>query len=159
MWNKYLKNKLNRSGRQKAAVFAIGLLTVLIPVLLIINKNSQKVEAAWSPAHNQWAKRQRLSITNNSAENLASGTTVGVTINTQSLSEAGKLQSNCNDIRIVYQPDENTFEELPHHLVLPNNSLCYTSTATLINFVLQSALNSAAESTDYYLYFAKLYII
>ena len=111
------------------------------------------VAAFWSAQENggTWAQRKQLTVTNNSGDSLASTTTVAVSVDTKSLYDSGKLQSDCDDLRIVYQPNATTFTELSRYVV--NSSSCATSTATKVNFPLQATLANAASTTDYYVYY------
>lgn len=110
--------------------------------------------AAWSEGHTLWNKRKRLTLINNSSDSLASGTTVAVSINTKDLYTLGQIQSDCDDLRTLYQPNESTATELARHVVYSNNDTCSISESTKVYFKLQSALSAGASATDYYVYYA-----
>src|SRR3989344_9125007 len=117
--------------------------------------NLKSVEAVqwWPDGGNSWKMRKQLTVTNNSAANLSSGTTVAITMDTSALVSAGKLQSDCDDLRILYQPSSTTTTEVTRHLIFPSGTTCSTSTTTKVYFKLQAALNTTISTTDYYSYY------
>src|SRR3989338_4550292 len=114
--------------------------------------NLKSVEAVqwWPDGGNSWKMRKQLTVTNNSAANLSSGTTVAITVDTKALYDTGKLQSDCDDLRVLYQPSSTTTTEVTRHLIYPAGTTCATSTATKVNFKLQAALNTTISTSDYY---------
>ncbi len=83
--------------RRKILIFSLIALLVILPISYMVFKNKSNVEAAWMD--DQWGYRQTIAITN-------SGTAqtdfqVPVTLNTSALITAGKMQSDCDDIRIT----------------------------------------------------------
>ncbi|RJR27994.1 hypothetical protein C4561_00620 [candidate division WWE3 bacterium] len=146
--------KFIKKWKRPLVPFAIGTMVILIPLFFILLKNSKDVEALWSPGHIKWEKRQRITLTNQSSENLAASTTVAISVNTKELYDSGKAQVDCDDIRVLYQPNDSTNTEMSVHLEYPNNSACSTSESTMIYFPLQAGLNSGSTTTDYYLYFS-----
>ena len=104
--------------------------------------------------HSDWGKRKQLSLINNSGQAFEANTTYQVTINTKELYDQGNVQADCDDLRMVYQPDLNTITQLNHHLMpAQGSSDCSTSTATIISFPLQASVGSSATDKTYYLYY------
>src|SRR3989344_6406634 len=134
--------------------FLMGALFILIPTIYFANKNVKHALAGWSPTHTNWLQRKQLTVTNNSADSLASTTTVAITVDTQSLYSTGKVQNDCDDLRIIYNPSSTQYTELTRYLAYPSGTTYATSTATKVNFPLQAALAAAASTTDYYMYYS-----
>ncbi|MCK4816563.1 LamG domain-containing protein, partial [bacterium] len=143
---------ITKTRRRKILVFLLALLVLFTSIRLIFFAPSD-IEAAWSPTHNAWARRKRLTITNDSTDSLASGTAIAVSIDTKTLYQLGKVQEDCDDIRIVHQPNSSTYTNLDRYLSVPGGVSCSTSGATKVYFQLQAALASSASSTDYYMYY------
>jgi len=116
-------------------------------------KAPQHTEAAWSSNMEAWGKRQLLNVVNNSGDTLATGTTIAVTVDTQSLANAHLVQSDCDDLRVLYQPTSTTWTEISRSLVYPGGLSCASSTATRIYFPLQADLASGGSATSYYIYY------
>lgn len=131
---------------------------VVLPLFLVVflwgySFFIQGVQAIWSPLMGSWKYRQQLNIVNSSGVTLHTSSTIAVTIDTKTLVSQGKLKSDCSDIRVVYQPNDQTNTELTRHLVFPGASNCGSSQATRVYFPLQTDLTSSTTSTNYYLYF------
>jgi len=111
----------------------------------------------WWPGGTSFAYRKQLTITNSSAVTLSANTTVAITVDTQTLVQQGKLQSDCDDLRVLYQPNSSTSTEVTRHLVYGSNAsgalTCSTSTNTKVFIPLQASLASAASTTDYLAYY------
>ena len=107
----------------------------------------------WPDGGTAWLNRKQLTLTNNSGGNLNANAVVTVTIDTQSLYTLGKLKSDCSDLRIVYNPNSTTYKDLNRYVGFPSGTTCSTSTTSKVSFALQAAVNNAASSTDYYLYY------
>jgi len=147
------KMKLTGKSRKKLLFFA-GIIMILLPVAYLTLKKPATAEASWwTGGGGEWQKRKHLTITNDSSDDLAANTTVAVSLDTKSLADTGRVRSDCNDIRIVYQPNSTTQTELDRYLSYPGGQTCETSGATKIYFSLQAALNDEASSEDYYVYF------
>lgn len=135
----------------------IAVVSLISLILFLHFASGAKAAPWWTGGGGSWKARKLVTITNNSSSNLSSGTTVAISVDTQSLVNAGKLKSNCADLRILYQPDSSTTTEVTRHLVYSSNTSgiesCATSKATKVYFKLQAALNSAASSTSYYMYY------
>ena len=102
-----IKRKINKR------IFYLCLsFVILIPLVSFAIKGVKSAEASWWGGGGEWAKRQRLNVVNSSSDLLASGTTVAVTVDTKSLADERKVQDDCDDVRIVYQPNDSTQEEL-----------------------------------------------
>ncbi|RJR27996.1 hypothetical protein C4561_00630 [candidate division WWE3 bacterium] len=165
MLNKIIKKGLSQVHRLKIlkkyfkkyqkvlAPFALGLLIITVPIFIYLARHSKPVEAQWSPAHTAWEKRQKLNITNNSGDELASGTTVAVTVDTLSMANRGVLKENCEDIRIVYTTDDTSHTELDSYTSPSGGGTCHTSGIAKVYFKLQAALTNGASADDYYLYY------
>lgn len=149
------ETKSSKSLRRliRLSISLIVLVFVITSYFILVKRTSA---AGWWPdGGNSWKMRKALTITNNSAGNLSSGSTIAITIDTKSLYDAGKLQSDCDDIRILYQPNSSTATEVTRHLIFPSGTTCSTSTSTKVNFKLQSALNTTiSNTTDYYMYYS-----
>ncbi len=93
-----LPNK-NLSKRNQKIAIGIALLTIIIviPVILYSLTHLGKAEAAWF--NENFGYRQIVAITN--AGSAQTDFQVAVTLDTATLITAGKMQSNCNDIRIT----------------------------------------------------------
>ncbi len=149
---KRLRLWITKTRRRKSLISLLALL-ILITGIRLIFLNPSDIEAAWSPTHNSWAKRKRLTITNDSTDSLASGTAIAVSIDTKELYQLGKVQEDCDDIRIVHQPDSSTYTNLDRYLSVPGSVNCGTNGATKVYFQLQAALAASASSTNYYMYY------
>jgi len=147
-----VKRWVTKTRRRKILISLLALL-VLVTGIRFIFFAPGDIEAAWSPAHNAWARRKRLTVTNDSTDSLASGTAIAVSIDTKTLYQLGKLQEDCDDIRIVYQPDSSTYTNLDRYLSVSGEGNCSSNGATKVYFQLQAALASAASSSDYYIYY------
>src|SRR3989338_7906490 len=148
----YLSQSLKK---RKILVSMIVFILLTIPIVYLSLRYLSPVEAVqwWPDGGNAWKMRKQLTVTNNSAANLSSGTTVAITMDTSSLVSAGKLQSDCDDLRILYQPSSTTTTEVTRHLVFPSGTTCSTSITTKVYFKLQTALNTTISTTDYYSYY------
>jgi len=149
---KKAKRWVTKTRRRKILISSLALSVLLTSIKLIFFAPGD-IEAAWSPIHNSWAKRKRLTITNDSTNSLASGTAVAVSIDTKTLYQLGKVQEDCDDIRIVHQPDSSTYTNLDRYLSVPGGVSCSTNGATKVYFQLQATLASSASSNDYYIYY------
>ncbi len=147
-----IRNLKRLVPRKRRKLLAVSLIVLILATSLHLLLNRSAL-AAWSPTHGDWAKRKQLTITNDSADSLASGTAIAISIDTKTLYELGKLQEDCDDIRIVYQPDSSTYTNLDRYLSVPGGASCGTNGATKVHFQLQATLASAADSTDYYIYY------
>ena len=120
--------QFKRFTRKRVLTFLSTLLVLVAASALFLRLTSPAMAAWWPSQINgtTWSHRQQLTLTNNSGDDLASTTTVAVTVNTKSLSALNKLQSDCDDLRIVYQPDSTTFTELSRYISYPGGGSCTT---------------------------------
>lgn len=141
---------------RKKLLLGLIILIILTPLAVFLARTPRSTEAAWwqGDSPGAWLKRQRVPLTNDSSTNLSTHTTVAITLNTKELVNLGKLNNDCSDIRLLYQPNPSTSTNLDRAIVYPGNSTCATSEGTQIYFKLQAALNASATSTDYYVYYA-----
>lgn len=154
---KLFLNKIRHVRKQtvkKLAPFAFGALVVIVPVAYLLLNNTVEAEAGWWVTDTPWQKRHRLNLTNNSSENFAAGNTVSITVNTMQMYSNRELNADCSDLRILYQPNNNTQQELSRHVVFENDGDCTTSDATRVYFPLQANLNSGSSTRDYYVYYS-----
>src|SRR3989344_344477 len=144
------------SFRNRRFLFIASVLLVVLGAAAFLSlKYLKPAEATqwWPDGGTSYSARKQLTVTNNSASNLSSGTTVAITINTKALYDAQKLQSDCDDLRVVYQPSNSTTAEVTRHLVYPSGTTCSTSTNTKAFFKLQATLNTTISTTDYFAYY------
>ncbi|OGK16878.1 hypothetical protein A3H80_04655 [Candidatus Roizmanbacteria bacterium RIFCSPLOWO2_02_FULL_37_19] len=148
-------SKVGGKRTRNFLLFFVFFLIITTPLVYLSLKYVKQVKAVqwWPNGGTSWEQRKQLTLTNNSAANLSSGTTVTITVDTKTLYDSGKLQSDCDDLRILYQPSSSQATEVTRHLVFPSGTTCSTSTTTKVNFKLQAALNTTASSTDYYVYY------
>ena len=105
-------------------VLLLCLLIILVGIPLAISKffHQKKAEAAWFD--DNWIYRQRVDITNSGSAQ--TDFQVGITLNTSTLISAGKMQSDCDDIRIT---DANG--KLLPHWIEENNPGCNQTTTKI----------------------------
>src|SRR3989338_7429737 len=142
-----------RSRRFLLTMSVIFLILLSIAYLTFRYLSPAQATQWWPDGGNAWKMRKQLTVTNNSAANLSSGTTVAITMDTSALVSAGKLQSDCDDLRVLYQPSSTTTTEVTLHLIFPSGTTCSTSTTTKVYFKLQTSLNTTISTTDYYSYY------
>jgi len=106
------------AGR-KILILSLVFLLVSSPLLYSSLRTNKKAEAAWWDE--TWLYRKAVNITNSSGENLTDFQ-VAITLDTASLISAGKMQSDCDDIRIT---DING--KLLPHWIEENNPGCNAS--------------------------------
>src|SRR3989338_7838587 len=140
---------------RKRLAITLTFFIILTPLAYLTLRYALPARAVqwWPDGGAAWSQRKQLTVTNNSAANLSSGTTVAITMNTKSLYDTGKIQSDCDDVRVLYQPSSSATTEVTRHLVYPSGTTCATSTTTKVYFKLQAALNAGANSADYYTYY------
>ncbi|MFC1600554.1 LamG-like jellyroll fold domain-containing protein [Patescibacteria group bacterium] len=148
--------KMRSPKNRKRIALRIGLVTIaiLLPLVAIYTYQALTAKGAWSGAHRAWAKRKNVTVTNNSTDSLAASTTVAVTVDTHSLYAQGKLQEDCDDLRVLYSTDGQSWTELDRYVSPAGGTTCATSTATKVYFPLQAALASTSSSSDYYIYYS-----
>jgi hypothetical protein len=88
--------KLSAKNRYLLLVGVFASFLILIPIALSTLFNSDKAEAAWW--NDSWGYRQTVSVTSSSA---LTDYQIAITLDTASLITAGKMQTDCNDIRVT----------------------------------------------------------
>jgi len=83
--------------KRKIMLFSLLFLIISLPILYLLIKYQPKIEAAWMD--DSFTYRQRVDITN--AGTAQTDFQVTITLNTSALISAGKMQSDCDDIRIT----------------------------------------------------------
>lgn len=99
---------------------AVMFLLTVIPFVLLRGSRAPQAEASWW--NSSWQYRQRVDVANSNATDLTDFQ-VSFTIDTASLITAGKLQSECQDIRVT----DIGGRELPHWIE-ENNPGCNSAT-------------------------------
>jgi RHS repeat-associated protein len=94
-----------------------------------------------------WAYRQRLTIHNNDASALSVGYSVRLSLDTASLISAGKLRTDANDLRLVWQSGSGPVE-LDRAIESGLNTA-----STEIWLRTQAAIPASADDTTYWLYY------
>jgi len=112
--------------------------------------------SAWWTA--DYAQKKQLTVRNLSSVPLAtqSATTQQITINTKELYDAGKLQANCEDLRVVFIATQsaNMRTELPRSFYPATGATdCSDSTATTVAFPLQEPLWTGGSDSNYEVYY------
>jgi hypothetical protein len=97
----------------------------------------------WNPAY---AYRRRVTITNNAVSTMVSGYSVSLTVDAASLTSAGKLLSNGNDLRVLYQSGSN-WTQLDRTITGVNTS------SAQIWFETQTPIPGGSSDDNYYLYY------
>ncbi len=120
---------------------ALLFLLIALPTAFYLNSRTPKVEAAWwNPG---WAYRQRIAITNSNGSDLTDFQ-VSFTLDTAALITNGKLQNDCDDLRIT----DHLGKELPFWIE-ENNPGCNNS-ATKIWTKVPNIPTSGAALYVYY---------
>jgi len=89
--------KLQITKNKHLRTIAIGLLVILIPITYLVLKNPKEAEAAWF--NDDWGYRVKTIISN--AGSAQTNFQVSITLDTATAITAGKMQSDCDDIRIT----------------------------------------------------------
>ncbi len=98
--------------------------------------------------------KKRITLKNASSDSLASGIPVQVTIDTKTLYDDGKLQNDCDDLRIVYSNDDINHTELTRSYYTASGATnCSNSQATVVTFPLQADIASGGIDDDYFVYY------
>jgi flagellin-like protein len=97
--------------------------------------------------NSQYGYRQLITVTNNEALMLPAGYSVEVTLDTASLVSAGKMLSDCSDLRIAYLQGSSWVE-------LDRDVIDGGTSATQVWFKTQAAIGaSPSADSDYYVYY------
>jgi len=124
---------------RKAFIAACGIIIFFGPIIYFTLQKPQKAEAAWYD--DNWMYRQTVTVT--SASSLTDFT-IHVVVDTATLITAGKMQSDCDDIRIT----DNNGKLLSYSLDT-GSSACNTS---ITNIWFKAASISSPTAT-FYLYY------
>jgi len=89
-------SNLSRKQRFYLMIGIVSFLLVAIPSVIYTLMYSNKAEAAWF--NDSWGYRQTVDISSSTA---LTDYQVAITLDTETLITDGKMQSNCNDIRIT----------------------------------------------------------
>jgi hypothetical protein len=153
--SKYISN--HNSLYKILVGISVVIVITLMPLVILSFVKARGAQAGWWQSQSggtTWAHRQQLTLTNNSGEDLAANTTVAVTVNTKSLVSSGKLQSDCDDLRIVYQANSTTTTELSRYISYPSGGTCATAEAAKVYFPLQATFTNNTSTGLYYMYYA-----
>lgn len=145
-------NHTNQLFTRKKTTIIIAL-AIVASIFAYVTLNSVHA-MPWSPNHKSWNLRKQLTLVNNANVTLNTYTTYQISLDTRTLYQAGTLKANCDDIRVVYQPNGSTNTELKRAILIPNGATsCADSTSTTIVFPLQAAISSGSSNSSYYLYY------
>jgi len=126
--------------RRKIMMVSLLVMLVTLPILYLVMKYQSKVEAAWFD--DTFAYRQTVAITN--AGTAQTDFQVAITLNTSALITAGKMQSDCDDVRIT---DVNG-KVLPFWIETGTNACNTTTTA-----IWTKVPSISTSGTTVYLYY------
>lgn len=123
-------------------------------VAVLSNEVRIATSAAWW--NGDYLYRKTITLKNLFGQHLTASASAQVTVNTKELYDAGKLQADCDDLRVAFVATQsaNLRQELPRSIVLAagaNN--CSDSTATIITFPRKEPLWSGASDSNYELYY------
>ena len=127
------RSLLPKSWQKSLTIMALLVLLIAAPGTYLLLRHPPNAQAAWFDTN--WAFRTRYPLTNTSGATQTSFQTQ-ITVNTATLVSAGKLQSNCQDVRFT----NISGKQLPFWIE-PNT--CNTTT-TLIWVNVDSIPTSAA---------------
>lgn len=98
--------------------------------------------------NSDYSSRRNVNVTtgSNTPYKGFAGYTVQFTVNTTALVTAGKMQSNGDDLRIVYY-NGSSYEELDKHIIDMNES------STKVRFQLQANVSASSFDDNYYMYY------
>lgn len=136
-----LKTIWSAFHKRKILLLSLIVLFISLPLAYLVYRYQPKLEAAWYD--DSFAYRKAVNITNSSGSTLTDFQ-VSFTLDTASLISAGKMQSDCDDIRIT---DVNG-KVLPHWIE-ENNPGC-NNAATKIWTKVPSITTSGATVYIYY---------
>ncbi len=104
------------------------------------NGTIEKLSEWWNES---FKYRKNPTITNNNDTNLTAGDPLNFTIDTESLTDAGKLLANGSDLRITNGTTE----------INRTNSTEFNSSDTMIWFNAQEQIDGGTSTSDYYVYY------
>lgn len=131
----YIKSQKNPHLLIGGTIFLI----LLIPLVILITKNPKKTDAWFNDS---WRYRKKIPITYTGSENLTEYQVLVEDLDTATLVTAGKLQSDCDDLRFTSRTGI-VFD----YYIVPKT--CNTSATDI--WVKTDSIN--ASNTDIYLYY------
>ena len=160
-YNNYLKTKLGLPKqlifrvRHLARSFFVQIAAIILVAFLAIELiiHHPVLAVSWSKVHADYSQRKQLTLVNNSGQTLHANSTYQVSIDTKSLYDQGKLKTNCDDLRIVYQPNNTTATELKRAVAPNGGTTCALSSATIVSFPLQADIYNNYNDYNYYIYY------
>lgn len=140
--------------RKQLFPFALGALAILLPVTYLVLRNPREAKAvSWSVNHNLFKQRKQIALVNNTGQQLESGTTYKISIDTKYLYTSGLLLSTCDDLRVLYQPSDSQVTELKRNIEYSPGTICSTSSSSQVVFQLQANIASNSSDSNYYIYY------
>lgn len=136
-----IKNPIPKKWRRAFAVVAVLAIIAGGPGAYLLLRHPAPAEAAWF--NYNWGYRQVMTITNGSGS-IQTNFQVKMTVSTSTLVSAGKMQSNCADIRIT----DNTGKVLPYWIETGTNACNTTTTAIWVKVP-----NIPTTASKIYLYY------
>jgi len=100
--------------------------------------------------------KKTITLKNLSGQNLTASASAQVVVNTKELYDAGKLQNDCDDLRVAFVATQsaNLRQELPRSITLASGaSNCADSQATIVTFPRKEPLWNGASDSNYELYY------
>jgi hypothetical protein len=97
--------------------------------------------------------KRQITLNNLSSVSIATASAQMV-VNTKELVDAGKLQADCDDLRVVYSDITTEHRELTrsYHVASGTDS-CATSTVTTLTFPLQESIDTGVSTSKYAVYY------
>lgn len=116
--------------------------------------NSVKLAKVSNWWNEDYKYRKQITLKNLSSASISTSS-AQITVNTKELVDAGKLQVDCDDLRVAKLATSGaTMAEQPRSLTLAlGTTNCADSTATIIGFPLNETYATNATSSAYFLYY------
>ena len=139
-----MKPRPERRGNWNAPARTTGLAIIL--VIMTVSQTAGAATSLWWDLGYDFRRNIAVTTGANTPDKGYDGYTVrDATLDTQSLITAGQMQTNCNDLRILYF-DGLSWTELPRHLIGCNTA------ATDIRFRLPVNLAASSVNDNFYVY-------
>jgi len=124
----------------------------------LVSVLSSEVRIATSSAwlDGAYLYKKTITLKNFSGQDLTASASAQVVVNTKELYDEGKLQSDCDDLRVAFVATEssNLRQELPRSITVASGaSDCSDSEATIVTFPRKEPLWSGGEDSNYELYY------
>ncbi|RME53525.1 DUF2341 domain-containing protein [Candidatus Woesearchaeota archaeon] len=147
LWSKNLTDLNVSINCPQAPGITCTCLNTTLPYCNLTSLEGSSQEDPWF--NNTWQYRTKINLTNNEASTLQAGYSVNVTIDTATLYSAGKVQLDCDDVRIVWKnTTSGELKELDRHL----STACNSATSTFW-FKLQEDIPATSSDQHYYVYY------